>query len=542
MISSPFLARKGVRGMVERVVQHPAMTIMVQGTASSVGKSLLVTALCRIFRQDGHSVAPFKAQNMSLNSFVTPDGAEIGRAQAVQAEAAMVTPSAHMNPILLKPEVDYRSQLVVMGRPRGHLESRNFNRRKEGLWGTVTESLDRLRAEFEVVVIEGAGSPAEINLRRGDIVNMEVALYARSPVLLVGDIDKGGVFASLYGTVMLLASEERELVRGTVLNKFRGDVSILRPGLSTLEKLTGVPVLGVVPYFDNIYVPEEDSPAGQNTRLSADALIDVAVIALPHIANFDDFDPLAREQGVGLRYVRSQGELGAPDLVIVPGTKTTVSDLAYLRGTGMAAELTDLAAGGTPVIGICGGYQMIGRWILDPEHVEADRDEVPGLGLLPVVTRFEGDKQTSRVSGRVTANHGLLAGSEGLPIEGYEIHMGATAVEAERHSAGAVGRPFHLSRGRGAATQHGDGVISLDGWIMGTYVHGLFHNAELRRNMLRRIAARKGVSLPLPAEAFSQSSEYDKLAHLVRTSLDMNAVYRMMGLAVEGRRDVTRPT
>ena len=485
-----------------------AKTIMVQGTGSSVGKSVLVTALCRILRQDGYSVAPFKSQNMSLNSYVTPDWAEIGRAQAVQAEAAMVVPTAEMNPILLKPEVDYRSQLIVLGRPKGRLESRNFNKRKEDLWGFVTESLDKVRSEFEV--------------------------------LLVGDIDRGGVFASLYGTMMLLSPEERELVRGTVISKFRGDVSLLRPGLRDLEALTGVPVLGVVPYFRDIYVPEEDSPAGRiHIADSAGAVLDVVVVALPHIANFDDFDPLAREPGVELRYVRTRNELGSPDLVIIPGTKTTVADLRQLRDSGMAVELERLAREGAAFIGICGGYQMLGRRILDPDRVEADCDEVAGLGLLPVVTRFESSKQTYQVSGSVSAGCGLLSGLVGAPIEGYEIHMGATTVDASGSpDASLSGReafvhPFRLSRASAGGVHHGDGSITEDGWIMGTYLHGMFHNRELRRNILKSIAARKGVSLPLGGQDFSQTAEYDKLAGIVRTSLDMDELYRVAGLAVE---------
>ena len=505
---------------------------MVQGTGSSVGKSLLATALCRIFRQDGFKVAPFKAQNMSLNSWVTSEGAEIGRAQAVQAEAAGVAPTADVNPVLLKPEVDYRSQLVVMGRPVGHIESRDFNRRKDGLWEVVMGALDRLRSKFEVVVIEGAGSPAEINLRQGDIVNMEVALYAQAPVLLVGDIDKGGVFASLYGTVQLLAPEERSLVAGTIVNKFRGDESILRPGLRRLEELTGVPVLGVVPYFRDIYIPEEDSPSEGNRERRANASIVVAVVALPHMSNFDDFDPLAREPGVEVRFVRGPQELTAPDLVIIPGTKTTNADLAYVRDTGVADRVTYLARAGVPVIGICGGYQMLGRRILDPEHIESGRDEVEALGLLPVTTTFAGDKQTRQVDGRVTADIGLLEGSRGLTFEGYEIHMGVTSSDRRGHAAAPESEtyPFNLSRRAPASSSHGDGTISEDGWTLGTYVHGLFHNTDLRRSILERIAARRGVSLPPPARGFSQSAEYDKLADLVRGALDMDAVYGAAGL------------
>ena len=500
---------------------------MVQGTGSSVGKSMLATALCRIFRQEGYSVAPFKAQNMSLNSFVTPDGAEIGRAQAAQAEAAGVLPSVDMNPILLKPEVDYRSQLIVMGRPVGTLESRQFIDRKDMLWSAVTGSLDRLRAEFDVVVIEGAGSPAEINLRKGDIVNMEVALYASSPVLLVGDIDRGGVFASLWGTVWLLDSRERELVKGTIINKFRGDVSLLSSGLSKLEELTGTPVLGVIPYFRDIYIPEEDSPSAGNVAGLPDgeATIDVAVIALPHIANFDDFDPLKRQRGVAVRYVRSVAEMGDPDLIILPGTKTTVADLAHIRDEGIADAVVALARAGAAVVGICGGYQMLGRTISDPDRVESDMPLASGLGLLPVDTTFLAHKQTHQVSGWVAPGTGLLEGSDGVPLEGYEIHMGRTEVSSSQ-SAG----PFQLSYRSGEAVESHDGHTSEDGWILGTYIHGLFQNDRLRQNILERLAHRKGVSLPSEANDFSQTREYDKLAYLIRESLEMRRLRSIVGL------------
>ena len=507
-----------------------ARTLMVQGTGSSVGKSLLVTALCRIFKQDGYRVAPFKAQNMSLNSYVTSDGAEVGRAQAVQADAAETPVMAEMNPVLLKPEVDYRSQLVVMGRPMGTLDSSDFGRRKESLWEVVAGSLDRLRAEYDVVVIEGAGSPAEINLRRGDIVNMEVALHAGSPVLLVGDIDKGGVFASLYGTVELVAPEERALIKGMVINKFRGDVSLLQPGLVQIGELTGVPVLGVVPYFRDIYIPEEDSPAMRPTDLDPDAVIDIAVIALPHISNFDDFDPLGREAGIGLRYVRSPGEMGEPDMVVLPGTKTTASDLKHLRETGVADALLGAAAKGAAVVGVCGGYQMLGRAILDPLGIESNENEVRGLGLLPVVTRFSAEKQTHRVSGTVEADYGLLVGACGLPLSGYEIHMGTTVLEAS-FGPGSPSVPFRVSSRSEASVDAADGSLSSDGWVMGTYIHGLFHSPELRRSMLGRLAARKGRTLSLDEDAFSQSREFDKLADLVRESIDMDAVRLITGLA-----------
>ena len=505
-----------------------AKVVMVQGTGSSVGKSMLVAALCRIFRQEGYSVAPFKAQNMALNSFATLDGAEIGRAQAAQAEAAGVLPSVDMNPVLLKPEVDYRSQLVVMGQPVGTLESPEFGDRKELLWDVVTSALDRLRSEFEVVVIEGAGSPAEINLRQGDIVNMEVALYASSPVLLVGDIDRGGVFASLWGTVSLLDPRERQLVKGTVINKFRGDVSLLTPGLTRLEELTGAPVLGVVPFFRDIYLSEEDSPASGNVAGlgTGEALLDIAVVALPHIANFDDFDPLRREPGVEVRYVRSAVEMGTPDLIILPGTKTTVADLQHIRENGIADLLVSHARAGVAIVGVCGGYQMLGQSIADPDGVESGQAVTSGLGLLPVDTTFAAEKQTHQVSGWVASGIGMLEGSEDVPLEGYEIHMGSSQIVQDS----AVRIPFQLSYRSGRAVKAGDGHIGVDGWTLGTYIHGLFQNTELRRNILHRLAERKGVSLPVGDSAFSQSCEYDKLAYLIRECLDMRLLRRIVGL------------
>lgn len=493
--------------------------LMVQGTGSSVGKSLIVAALCRILRQDGRSVAPFKAQNMSLNSGVTPGGHEIGRSTLVQAEAAGVLPGVDMNPILLKPEADHRSQLVLMGRPAGHIEAYNFNRRRTDMWETVTAALARLRAEHDVVVIEGAGSPAEINLRHGDIVNMEVALHAQAPVLLVGDIDKGGVFAQLYGTLALIADEERALVAGTIINKFRGDVTVLEPGLVTLEELTGKPVLGVVPYVRDLQIAEEDSPSGQPVSVTG-AIVDIAVIALPHIANFDDFDPLKREPGVGLRYVRRAEDLGSPDLVVLPGTKTTFADLAHLRESGIADALCALAASGTAVLGICGGLQMLGERILDPGGVEtrAEGGEAAGLGLLPVVTTFAVAKETRLVAGHVLASPGLLAGAEGMSVSGYEIHMGSSqSPGAGLFALGDDGDPLRT-----------DGVASGDGWVVGTYLHGLLLSDDLRRRIVRNLATRKGRALPTGAAPFDQSAEFDRLADHVREALDMEAVYRLL--------------
>ena len=345
-----------------------ARIIMVQGTASNVGKSVLVTALCRIFRQDGFRVAPFKSQNMSLNSYVTPDGGEIGRAQAVQADAAGVEPTVDMNPILLKPGADSRSQVVLLGKPYKSAGARKYFQMKTQLWRIVAASLDRLCQDYDVVVIEGAGSPAEINLKESEIVNMRVALYARSPVLLVADIDKGGVFASIVGILELLEPEERTLIKAVAINKFRGDISLLEPGLTWLEERTGIPVAGVIPYYHDIHIPEEDSVSLERRRgmkQKTEYALDIAVIGFPHISNFNDFDPLEQEEGIRTRYVEAHNPLGEPDLIILPGTKTTMADLAWLRQRGLDVAIRRLAERGTPIVGICGDYQMLGVKLQD---------------------------------------------------------------------------------------------------------------------------------------------------------------------------------
>lgn len=502
---------------------------MVQGTASHVGKSVLVTALCRIFRQDGYSVAPFKAQNMSNNSFVTPSGGELGRAQAVQAEACGIEPTVEMNPILLKPEADHSSQVVLLGKPSARASARYFATAKPMLWEAVASSLDTLRSQYDVVVIEGAGSPAEINLKQNEIVNMRVALHAGAPVLLAGDIDRGGVFASLLGTMEILDPQERDAVGAFIINKFRGDVSLLEPGLVWLEERTGKPVLGVVPYYRDIEIAEEDSVSlehRQQLKSQTGYALDIAVMGLPHISNFDDFDPLKREPGVRLRYVESRDSLGEPDLIILPGTKTTMADLWWLRERGFAAEIKRRAAAGTPVVGICGGYQMMGRRIVDPDGVESTEPESEGLNLLPVDTVFAPVKETHRVRGVVSTDAGLLQQAGSAAIEGYEIHMGSSTPT----EASAV--PFRISRAGQPATD--DGVISADGLALGTYVHGLFNSYALRRAVLEQLAAWKGVALPPPSDTggqLSRDGEYDKLAQTVRNSLDMELLYRLTGLA-----------
>jgi len=508
--------------------------IMVQGTASHAGKSVLVTALCRIFKNDGFTVVPFKAQNMSLNSYVTPDGGEIGRAQAVQAEAAGVACSVEMNPILLKPEADSRSQVVVLGRPQMSTTAADYYRLKTELWPVVTEALSKLRSRYEVVVVEGAGSPAEINLAQGDIVNMRVARYSRAPVLLIGDIDRGGVFASLLGTLWLLKKRDLSLIKALVINKFRGDRTLLEPGLKFLEKKAGIPVAGVIPYFRDIHIAQEDSVTLEQLKpRQGSAQVDIAVIRLPHISNFDDFDPLDRENGVSVRYVNSIKELDHPDLVILPGSKTTVADLNWLNSSGLARRISELYRQGVFVIGICGGYQMLGEYINDPDHVESGVGQSRGLGLLPITTAFLPGKETHQVKGSVVADCGLLAEAQGASFEGYEIHMGRT-------ESGEGSAAFRLGERSTKPCDALDGCLDMSGRVLGTYIHGLFHNQELRRGILRHIAGAKGEPLSFTGgftgDDRQRDAEYDKLAKVVRDSLDMDLIYSVAGLK-KGKRE-----
>ena len=504
--------------------RSPAKVIMVQGTSSHAGKSILATALCRIFARDGLQAAPFKAQNMSLNSFATPDGGEIGRSQAVQAAAAMTAPRVEMNPLLLKPEEDSRSQVVLMGRPHAVKSARDCYKMKPRIWSIVTAALDRLRGEYDVIVIEGAGSPAEVNLKQHDIVNMRVALHVVAPVLLVGDIDRGGVFAQLVGTMVLLDPEERALVKGFVINKFRGDPSLLTDGLDFLEKRTSTPVAGVIPYFTDIHIAEEDSLGlVSQSGIAGEASVDVAVMRLPHIANFDDFDPLVHEPSVNVRYVGRVEEYGDPDLVIIPGSKTTVADLDWLRSMGLDESILASRRKGIPVIGICAGYQILGEALFDPERVESSRAETSGLGLLPTSTTFLSRKATNQVKGRVAAGKGMLSGCEGSEVIAYEIHMGST-------TSNGLSSPFNIESRSGRAISLPDGAMDPEGLTLGTYLHGLFHNRAVRRSILECAARRKGVTFPASDTNIEPSIEYDKLAALVREHLDMDLVYRVMGL------------
>ncbi len=505
-----------------------ARTIMVQGTASSVGKSLLVTALCRIFRQEGRRVAPFKAQNMALNAYVTPDGGEIGRAQAVQADAAGIPPSVEMNPILLKPEGDARSQVVVLGKAIGSLSAREYDQKKRELRGVVAAALARLREEYDLLVIEGAGSPAEINLREGDIVNMHVARTADAPVLLVGDIDRGGVFAALVGTMELLEPDERARVAGFIINKFRGDLTLLKPGLDFLERRTGAPVLGVVPYIPRLRIADEDSvslDARRARRPPRPDEVSIAVVCLPRIANYDDFEPLEHEPGVHVRFVDRPEDVLAADLAILPGSKSTIADLAWLRESGLAAALVERGRRGAPVLGICGGCQMLGERIDDDERVESSGPtSVDGLGLVRARTRFGRSKTTARVAAR-SLGRGFLAAhlASDFPLEGYEIHMGR--VECAPDDAA-----FAIVQRTGRGGEGGlDGVVGGGGAIVGTMLHGLFENGPLRAAVLRFLRERRGLSAPFAAAPIpSKAAEYDRLARAVREHVDIPRLARIV--------------
>ncbi len=489
-----------------------ARCIMVQGTMSGAGKSLLVTALCRIFLQDGLRAAPFKSQNMALNSYVTPDGLELGRAQAVQAEAAGLECDVRMNPILLKPSSDTGSQLIVMGEVRGHYDAKEYFRIKQKLIPEILSAYESLSAENDVIVIEGAGSPAEINLRDGDIVNMGLAELVNAPVLLIGDIDRGGVFAQLYGTMALLRPAERERVIGTVINKFRGDQFLLQPGLRQLEALTGVPVLGVLPWLKTD-IDDEDSLAPVLTKETSDRPLDVAVVRLPYLSNFTDFAPLEEHQILGLRYVSRAERLlspAVPDFIILPGTKNTMADLQWMRSTGFADAVVDAAARGIPVLGICGGYQMLGKYLHDPEGIE-QRGSLPGLGLLPCETVFTGEK--TRTRREAVAEAGFF---QGAALTGYEVHMGRT----DNGDAQPFCR-FTDGTADGAAC----------GNVYGTYLHGLFDSGEAVEKMTAFLAARKRISVPTlhpEARASFRERQYEQLAASVREHLDLKRIYKAM--------------
>ncbi|MDI3256363.1 MAG: cobyric acid synthase [Kyrpidia sp.] len=506
-----------------------ARCIMLQGTASNVGKSWLCTGFCRVLARDGWRVAPFKSQNMALNSYVTIDGGEIGRAQGIQAEAAGVPATVDMNPILLKPKGPMAAQVILRGRPWMDAGAREYRERLiPAALEVVKESLNRLRREADVVVIEGAGSPAEINLKDRDIANMRIAELAEAPVLLVGDIDRGGVFASFVGTLELLEPQERRRVQGFLINKFRGDPSLLDSGLRWLEDRTGIPVLGVIPWMD-LSIDGEDSlaiPGG-----AGDGPIEIAVIRLPHVSNFTDVDPLRLEPDVRVRWVSRPEALGRPDAVLLPGTKNTVDDLTWLHRTGLGAALADYAARGGRVVGICGGYQMLGQRVIDPSGVEGDGPaEIPGLALLPTETVFFPEKRTVRAAGTV-APDAFPEELRGVAVEGYEIHMGQTDCSGE-------GRPFLLLGEAGSGDWRRDGAVSRDGRVWGTYLHGIFDRRTFRRRWLDVLRREHGLP-PLEGtgrDMYAVREEaFEQLADLLREHVNWPRIHELLGTG-EGRK------
>lgn len=507
--------------------QSKTKLLMVQGTGSSVGKSVLVAGLCRYFARLGVAVAPFKAQNMALNSFITPEGREMGRAQVVQAEACGLVPHVHMNPVLIKPNSDVGAQVIIHGVPVGNMSAVKYHQYKEKAWEAVLSSFSFLQDHYELIIIEGAGSPAEINLRENDIVNMGLATHVGAPVLLVGDIDKGGVFASLVGTMELLSPVERELVKGFVINKFRGDRQLLEPGLGTISSRCNVPFVGVVPYFHDLYLPEEDGVAVEgygkktedNVSVSAVEKLLVAVIKLPHIANFTDFDPLNQEVDVRLDYLQPEEDFAGYDLVIIPGSKNTIDDLQHLRRLGFSHRLAAFASAGGSVVGICGGYQMLGQYISDPDQVETTQGRMEGFGLLAVQTELVREKVTVQSRGELLA--GSWPGMEQLQVSGYEIHMGRTRL-------GPAARALLQVAKSNTEESHVDGALNADGTVWGTYFHGIFDNDHFRRRYLNLLKQKRfgvrAASLPVGSFAAQKEKGLDALADLLADSLDMAAI------------------
>lgn len=502
-----------------------SLAIMVQGTASDVGKSMLVAGLCRIFSQDGHRTAPFKSQNMALNSGITPDGKEMGRAQIFQAEAAGIAPDVRMNPVLLKPTSDRKAQVVLMGKVATNMDAVTYHNYKPQLKTQIREVYQSLASEHDVMVLEGAGSPAEINLRDRDIVNMGMAELAQCPVILVADIDRGGVFASIYGTIALLLEHEKWRVKGVIINKFRGDVALLYSGIEQIEALTGVPVLGVMPWLD-VDLEDEDSVVLQRGKYDEVTVkeLDIAVLKLPYMSNFTDFNALAAQPDVRLRYVSKPDELQKSDLVIVPGSKNTLGDLRWLRENGLEQALLTHYSHDGAVLGICGGYQMLGQHIYD--EVESGLGEMTGIGLLDVVTRFASEKTTTRVAGQVQAQlPGVFAASSGTALQGYEIHMGET-------QRGENTVPFATFTECNTQPYHNvDGAISEDGRVLGTYLHGLFDSSDFTRSLLNSLRLRKGLNA-WEGEVFDyqnhKEQQFNILADAMRENIDISRIYQIM--------------
>ncbi|MDP4144831.1 MAG: cobyric acid synthase [Bacillota bacterium] len=485
--------------------------IMIQGTASSVGKSIITAALCRIFKQDGYKVCPYKSQNMSLNSYVTLDGKEMGRAQVLQAYAAGLQPEVYMNPILLKPTSDKKCQVIVNGKVYCNSTAMEYHNLKLEFREMLKKDFAELEKQFDIIVMEGAGSPAEINLRDRDIVNMGMAELVDAPVLLVGDIDKGGVFASLAGTMLLLRNDEKERVKGTIINKFRGDLDILKPGLQMIEEVIHVPCVGVIPHF-KLQLEDEDGAVNLNKKITAP--IDVAVIKLPHISNFTDMDAMAIEEDVSVRYIENINEFGKPDLLVIPGSKNTIDDLLYIRNTGLENIIKDCSNEGI-IIGICGGYQMLGKSIEDPYGVETDKGFVEGIGLLDINTVLEKEKNTTRIEG-------YMEGLEDINVYGYEIHMGIS------HYGEGCQHLFNINNN---GTEYKDGALNKEKNVMGTYIHGIFDGVDFRQHIINLIREKKGISLKASQVYESlRDRELDRLADIVRKSIDIDYLYSIIEL------------
>ena len=486
---------------------------MVVGTSSGAGKSITVTALCRVLTKDGYKVSPFKSQNMALNSFVTKSGLEMGRAQVVQAYACMIEPEAYMNPILLKPTTDRKIQIIVNGKSIGNMSGIEYGKFKTSLKPEIMKSYDYIRENYDISILEGAGSPVEINIKGEDIANMKMAEMADSPVILVADIDRGGVFASIYGTIMLMSEKERARVKGVIINKFRGDINILKSGLEEIEKLTGVPVIGVMPYT-NVDIEDEDSVTERFKRLQKKKGINISVIKLKHISNFTDIDALRMVEDINIKYINSVDEMGEEDIIIIPGTKNTIDDLKELKDNGIATEIIKASKNGKVIIGICGGFQMLGEKIKDPYGIESEIKEIPGLGLLELETVMEKEKNTTQYEGKLSNCTGLLEGLEGEEIKGYEIHQGVTF-------------------GNESKVNDEDRIVTVikEENIFATYLHGIFENEKITRNILNKVRAKKGIELQMKGITFDEYREQqlDKLEKIFRENVDIDKIYEILG-------------
>lgn len=498
--------------------------IMLQGTASNVGKSIISAGLCRIFKQDGYSVAPFKSQNMALNSFITKEGLEMGRAQVFQAEASKIEPTVDMNPILLKPSGNHRCQVIVKGKVREDMSSSKYHDYKLELVDILKETFDGLSNKYDIVVMEGAGSTAEINLKDRDIANMGMAEIADAPVIIVGDIDRGGVFASISGTMLLLDEKERKRVKGVIINKFRGKKELLYEGVKMLEDIIKVPVLGVVPYTD-IKIEDEDSVTTRFKNKMKKNDINIEIIRTPHMSNFTDFNIFETQEDVSIRYVDFGESLGNPDVVIIPGTKSTIDDLKYIRDSGIEPQIKDLNKKGKLIFGICGGYQMLGKKLKDPYHVEGEVEEIEGIGLLDTETVFGNEKTTTQVEATICNNlNGYLENLGNKKVKGYEIHMGLTS-RGEVHSLDTINKKLD------EVVNYTEGSINKECNVVGTYIHGIFDEIDFTRTLLNNIRTKKGLEvIDSKVSSFEdfKDKEYDKLADFLREHLDLEKIYEIM--------------